>query len=335
MKQVLLPNLSQCLHRAPLYSLLVALLCAAFWQPAPARQGTAQQTPAAKPTPRAASAAGKAATKPPAPPPAAQIPGQMETVANAWKRITEATSSGRVRKRAAALQTLASAGDRPEVMAVLDHAMDDSHAELRKAAAFAFGQMRAREAIPRLRQALDDTAPGVRVAAARSLWQMKDYSGSDLLIRIVERRAPAEEAKLKQEWHQALRRVDNPSAVLLLALEQGIGFLPGPSFLAIPLFREVIMDKSAPGRATAATLLAEQHTDAVVSALEQALVDPEGVVRAAAALALGKSGRPEEIIHLSPLLHDRKVTVRLAAAVAIVRLSPPGSGPMPAGAPRP
>ena len=305
-------------------ALLAAIFATAALRPLPVAQNTGGQAPAAKP----------AAAKPSKPATAAASE-QGQTVAAAWKRITDTTSTGTVRNRAAALLMLSSAGDRPETLQILEHAMDDGHPLVRQASANALGQMSAHEAIPRLRQALDDTAPAVRVAAARALWRMHDYSGSDLLIRIVKRQAPAEEAKLKQEWHQALNRVDNPSAVFLFALEQGIGFLPGPSFLAIPLFREVTKDKAAPGRASAAALLAEQHTDAAREALEQALVDPEAVVRAAAAVGLGKSERPEEIVQIAPLLHDRKPTVRLAAAVGIARLSPPGSGAMPAATAHP
>jgi HEAT repeat protein len=320
MRETLLPAPSRPLPRGlPAVCGLTVMLCTATFQPVLLAQSTVHQTPKRAP----AAPAGQPARE------------QSETVAAAWKRITAATTSGKVRTRATALQTLASAGDRPEAVQMLQQAMKDQHADIRKAAAYSLGKMHARAAIPRLRQALDDTSPSVRVAAARALWEMKDYTGRDLLIRIVERRAPAEEAKLRQEWQQALHRVDSPSAVFMLALEQGIGFLPGPSFLAIPLVREATKDKSAPGRATAATLLADQAIEPAVEALELALVDPEPVVRAAAALSLGKIGRPEEIIQLAPLLHDHKPTVRLAAAVAIARLSPPGSGPMPPAVPQP
>ena len=308
-------------NRRPKHILFATGFCAVLWLAAPNARAAAQQA-----TPSGPPAAEKKAAAAPVRP-ASNEPDQKETIANAWKRITEATSSGRVRERAGALQALASAGDRPEAVRILENAMEDPRPEIRKAAAYALGQMQAHAAIPRLRQALDDQAPAVRVAAARALWVMHDFSGSDLLIRIVERRAPAEEAKLRQEWHEALHRVDNPSGVFLLALQQGIGFLPGPSFLAIPLFRELTKDKAAPGRATAATLLGQEHAEAAVEALELALVDPEPVVRAAAAVALGKSGRPEEIVQIGPLLHDHKPAVRIAAAVAIARLSPAGSGP--------
>jgi len=320
-------------HPAPFERLLVAAL---LFAPVPvfAAQSPAQQTPPAKPVSPPVETI-KPAAKPPAAPAPQQSPDQTDPVATAWKRITEATSTGTIRSRAGALQALAGAGDRPEILQILLQGMEDRDPRIRKATVSALGQMQAHEAIPRLRQALDDNSPTVRVAAARSLWEMKDYSGSDLLIRIVLRRAPAEEARLKQEWQEAVQKVDNPSAVVLLALEQGIGFLPGPSFLAIPLFRKITTDKSAPARATAAKLLGDEPKDAAIAALEQALVDPEPLVRAAAAVALGKSKRPEEIIQIAPLLRDRRAAVRLAAAVAIARLSPPGSGPAPAPAPHP
>jgi len=310
---------------APALAGLLAVLWLAPFPVAPDAQNAGQQTPAGKSAPQAASTTAKPAARRPAAP-AVSAEDYQEAVAAAWKRITEATSEGTVKKRAGALLVLANAGDGPEVMAILEQAMKDAHPELRKAAASAFGQMHARKAIPQLQKALDDPAPTVRVAAARALWQMHDYAGSDLLVRLVTRRAPAEEARMRREWHAALGRVDEPSAVLLLALGQGLGFLPGPTALAIPLYRELSADKSSPARATAATLLGEHPSPEGIEALELALVDPEPVVRAAAAVALGKCGRAEEIIQLSPLLHDHAATVRLAGAVGIVRLGAPGSG---------
>lgn len=251
---------------------------------------------------------------------------ERTTVGDAWKMIAEGTSDKAVRKRIPALLTLGSAGDRPEVARILEKAMEDSHADVRRAAASALGKAKIREAIPRLQKAMDDPSPGVRVAAARSLWEMKDYSGSTLFEHIAMHQALPEEKGLREEWHKAMTRVNDPSYVFVTGMQEGAGMLLGPYSFAIPVYRYLSADKAAPSRAAAATLLGELHTDTAVQALEMALVDDQAIVRAAAAIALGKSERPAEIVQLGPLLHDRKAVVRLSAASAIARLSPAGSG---------
>jgi HEAT repeat protein len=256
---------------------------------------------------------------------------ESTTVADAWKMIAEGTSDKSVRKRIPALLTLGSAGDRPEVERILVKAMEDSHADVRRAAAAALGKARIRGAIPRLQKALDDPSPRVRVAAARSLWEMKDYSGSTLFEHIAMHQALPEEKGLREEWHKAMTRVNDPSYVLVTGMQEGAGMLLGPYSFAIPVYRYLSADKAAPSRAAAATLLGELHTDPAVQALEMALVDDQPVVRAAAAIALGKSERPAEIVQLGPLLHDHRAVVRLSAASAIARLSPVGSGDKDAG----
>jgi len=248
------------------------------------------------------------------------------TVADAWKLIAEGTSDKTMRKRIPALLALGGAGDRPEVQRILEMALGDSHSDVRRAAASALGKARVRGAIPRLQKALDDPSPGVRVAAARSLWEMKDYSGSTLFERIAMHQALPEEKGLREEWHRAVKKVDDPSYVFVMGMQEGAGMLLGPYSFAIPVYRYLSTDRAAPSRAAAATLLGELHTDPAVQALEMALVDDQAVVRAAAAIALGKSERPAEIVQLGPLLHDHRAVVRLSAAAAIARLSPVGSG---------
>jgi len=280
--------------------------------PSQAKTGAKQQPPGG--------AAGHA-------PAAVALPADDKTtVADAWKLIAEGTSDKNVRKRMAALLSLGSAGDRPEVVRILEQAMEDPHPEARRAAAAALGQGHVRRMIPRLQKALDDPSPSVRVAAARSLWQMKDYSGSGLFERILMHQSAPEDKWLREEWHQAMNRMNDPSYLFVTGMQEGAGMLLGPYSFAIPVYRYLSTDKSAATRAGAATLLGELHTDPGVQALEIALVDKEAVVRAAAAIALGKSERPAEVVQLAPLLHDRRRAVRLSAAAAIARLSPAGSG---------
>ena len=269
----------------------------------------------------------KTATKQQAPGGAAATHAdEQTTVAEAWKLIAEGTSNKSLRKRLPALLALGSAGDRPEVAGILEGALNDSHPEVRRAAAAALGKAKVQSSIPSLKKALDDRSPSVRVAAARALWEMKDHSGSVLFEHIAMHQALPEEKGLRQEWHQAVSRANDPSYLFVTGMQEGAGMLLGPYSFAIPVYRYLSKDKAAPARAAAATLLGDLRTDPAVQALEMALVDDQAVVRAAAAIALGKSERPEEIVQLSPLLHDHNGVVRLSAAAAVARLSPAGSG---------
>jgi HEAT repeat protein len=246
-----------------------------------------------------------------------------QAVTEAWKLLVDSASEKNRKKRVLALLALGNADPRPEVLGLLESAMNDSHEEVRRAAAAAFGQLPAPSAIPRLREALDDSAASVRVAAARALWVMNDHSGSGLFQRILLRQAKPEESGLRAEWNDTLARAKDPSALFLMGLQQGSSMLLGPYAIAVPVILRLSGDKSAPARASVATLLSDDHSDSAVRALEQGLKDKAAVIRVASAYALGKSARPEEIAELAPLLTDRKQPVRLAAAVAIVRLSPP------------
>ena len=287
------------------------------WSAAGARSATAEQAPA------------KSRAKPPAParPRHTPVPpDERETVERAWKIFADAEAEKNLEKRGAALLALGNAGDRDDVMQILRRALADPQPELRRSAAAAAGLARARTMIPQLQKALDDPSPSVRVAAARSLWQMKDYTGSALFERILKHQAPMDERGLRAEWHQAMGKASDPEYLFVLGLHEGAGTLLGPYAFVFPVYRYFSTDRSAPGRAAIAALLGERHTDGAVAALELALVDKSALVRAAAAISLGKSERPEEIKQLAPLLHDRKQVVRLSAAAAVVRLSPPGSG---------
>jgi HEAT repeat protein len=259
--------------------------------------------------------------------PASRVPAAPSaTVAKAWKTFTEAEADKNLEKRVAAILALGNAGNRPDVVRMLDRGMDDEHPEARRAAAAALGMARARTMIPRLERALDDPSPSVRVASARALWQMKDYAGSALFERIVIGQAPLDEGGMRQELHQAMTRASDPAYLFVLGLHESAGTLLGPYALAIPVYTYLSTDKSAPARAAVAALLGERHTEGALTALERALIDRSPLVRAAAAIALGKSEKPAEITQLAPLLHDRKQVVRLSAAAAVVRLSPAGSG---------
>ncbi len=297
---------------------LAAALCVAATIPATRAQTSTPANTGAKPK-AAAGAASRAQA-------AAMHADENTTVAEAWKLIAEGTSDQNLRKRIPALLALGSTGDRPEVARILEKALNDSHPEVRRAAAAALGKARVRSSIPSLKKALDDRSPSVRVSAARALWEMKDYSGSALFERIAMHQALPEEKGLRQEWHQAVSRANDPSYLFVTGMQEGAGMLLGPYSFAIPVYRYLSKDRAAPARAAAATLLGDLHTDPAVQALEMALVDEQAVVRAAAAIALGKSERPGEIVQLSPLLHDHNGVVRLSAAAAVARLSPAGSG---------
>jgi HEAT repeat protein len=304
-----------------LRGLSLAAAAAIVWSAAGAEFSEAQTAQAPPP-----SKSGAKRQTPHGPVPAAVPEDQSATVAKAWKTFTDAETDKNLEKRRAALLALGNAGDRADVVKMLGRALDDEHPRVRSSAAAALGMARARTMIPQLEKALDDPAPSVRVAAARSLWQMKDYAGSPLFERIVAGEAPAEEKGVKADWQRAMVRAGDPTYMFVMGLNEGAGMLLGPYAFAIPVYRYISTDRSAPARAAVAALLGDRLTDGAVAALEKALVDNSPLVRAAAAIALGKSERPAEITQLAPLLHDRRQVVRLSAAAAVVRLSPSGSG---------
>ena len=239
----------------------------------------------------------------------------------AWEMLVAGIRDGKASKRTAAIAALGALGPQPRAVRLIEEALDDKDFSVRQAAAIGLGEMKARESISKLRGALNDKSPEVSFAAARSLWQMGDRSGRDILVEVLDRERKTSEGSVKSNLRDTYKKYHSRSALALIGAKQAAGMLFGPLSLGITAAQELAKDKSAPVRALSASLLAWDPSDDAAHGLDDALQDKNWIVRAAAAEALGKLPRNGQIEELAPLLDDDKEVVRFMAASSIVRLS--------------
>lgn len=245
--------------------------------------------------------------------------------ARAWEILVAGVNARKASKRSDAIAALGTIGPRPEVVRLLEAALNDRDWGVRQLAAETLGEMNARQSIPKLQQALEDAAPEVRFTAAQALWEMGERSGRSLFLKILAGNRSFTQGLVQSSLKGARTRMHKPLALALIGVNEGAGFFLGPFAYGIPVAAELAKDRTAADRALAATLLSTDKDPESVEHLEAALRDKSWIVRVAAAKALGASSHRESIAKLEPLLHDEKVAVRCMAAASIVRISRLGS----------
>jgi HEAT repeat protein len=250
----------------------------------------------------------------------------------AWDVLNHGLADGGAARRAEAVTALGSIGPTPKVLKLLEAALSDKESTVRQTAAAVLGEMRARQSIPKLKQALDDESADVSFAAAHSLWLMGDRSAREVFDAVLAGERKTSPGIVRSGINDAKQKLHNPAALAKIGVDQAAGFL-GPFSMGVWFAEDYMKDKGAPSRALSAKLLGQDTDPGSLGILEQALDDKNSAVRAAAARALGQRSRYAEVSRLQVLLLDSNEGVRYMAAAAIIRLSSPRQkkGP-PAGA---
>jgi len=282
-----------------------------------------QQTPsdstAASPTPAAPANPPTddkdASTEPPA------ENNRPQTHVSPWQLLAEGMGSRTVARRQEALAALGTLGARERAIQLVVAALDDKDPSVRQLAARSLGQMHAKSAIPKLREALNDDSAGVSFAAAKSLWDMGDRSGRGVFIEILSGEKSNSSGMMKDQMESAKKHLQDPRGLAVIGAKEAASSLFGPAGWGITIVEEATKDRSASVRAMSATLLGHDASKDAVRELDEALWDKNWIVRAAAAQALGECKRRDQIKHLRGLLWDGKPAVRYMAAASIIRLS--------------
>ncbi len=241
---------------------------------------------------------------------------------SAWGVLNHALSESNPAKRVQAITALGSIGAAPHVLDLLEASLNDKDATVRQSAAAVLGEAQARPAIPLLKKALDDESAEVSFTAARSLWEMGDQSGREILWAVLAGDQKTGPGMIEGGIRDAKSKLHSPSALAKIGIDQAAGFL-GPFSIGVWFAEDLMKDKGAPARALSAKLLASDPDPSSADQLERALEDKNSAVRAAAARAVGQRPNPEKIAQLEPLLTDGNDGVRDMAAAAIIRLSQP------------
>jgi HEAT repeat protein len=240
---------------------------------------------------------------------------------SAWDVLNHALADGNPVKRGQALTALGLIGSTaPHVVDLLEAGLTDKDETVRQTAAAVMGDIGARQAIPMLKKALDDESGEVNFAAARSLWQMGDPSGREILWAVMAGEQKTGPGMIQGEIRDAKRKLHSPAALAKIGIDEASGFL-GPFSMGVGFVEELVKDKGATARALSAKLLGSDSDPQTRRELEQSLEDKNSGVRAAAARALSQRGGKEELAKIQPLLADGNESVRTVAAAAIIRLS--------------
>jgi HEAT repeat protein len=243
----------------------------------------------------------------------------------AWAAIDHGLHSGYVvhREQAVAALSTIDPSDQDALHRVLDALKSDNDPRVRRQAALALGQMKARQAIPELKAALQDT-PEVAFAAAKSLTDLGDQSGQAMLVAVLSGQRKDTPGMMTNAKREAEKRLHHPQGLFLMGAEDATGAFFGPAGMGLAAVTDAadLHSKGEPGRAAAAAYLTKDPDPYAVTLLEWALNDDSSLVRAEAAKGLGTRGNAQTVGKLVPLLHDDKNLVRTMAAASIIRLTP-------------
>ncbi len=237
----------------------------------------------------------------------------------AWSMLSTAVSDPKhTDLRIQALAAYGTLGANPQSAKYISKAMDDKVIDVRTAAILAAGQTHNRNLTTDLRTMLDDKEPQVAFAAALTLWEMKDRSGEDVLIAVVDGDRSANATAMNGVRQGVGRSLRHPRTLARMAGLQGAAMLLGPFGFGITAYEYLHKNGADTSRVTAIKRLAEQKNQPIRHSLIGALGDKDLSVRAEAAKALGSyHERPVEDA-LFQSFTDPKAPVRLTAAAAYI-----------------
>ena len=224
--------------------------------------------------------------------------------------------------RKQAVVALSLAGQSGPLFARMEEMLQDKDVEVRQAVVVSLSEVKTRRATAALHKALEDEVPEVSFTAAKALWARNDPAGKQALLDILAGDSKTSSNFFSKQKRQALRMMHTPRTTFLFAVRQGAVFVPFPGVgQGIASMQSILTDSGVPGRASAALLLGNDKSPAVLDELRDALSDKDWSVRAAAVHSLSLRNDPALKKDLEPLLEDDKEAVRMRAAAGYLRLS--------------
>jgi HEAT repeat protein len=203
----------------------------------------------------------------------------------------------------------------------LESMLRDPDVPVRLAVVAVLAGLKNERAVGSLNVALDDTVPEVRFAAATALCKLQDPAGRDYLLKIMSGKAKPASGMVAERLREAKRMLETPQTLMVLALKQGIGFVPVPYLsTGFDVLHEVMSHGTGSSRASTALVLAKTQDPQVVAVLRVALHDKDCFVRAAAVQGLAMADSDSHSLFV-PLFNDKSRPVRLLAAAGYLRMN--------------
>lgn len=252
---------------------------------------------------------------------ASMLFAQTSVKDRAWDSITDSLKDKNPDTRVQAVQSMGLIGAHEPYVSTLTAMLNDKDVQVRVAVVTSLVDLKNKSTVPALKKALGDEVPEVSFAAAKALWSLKDPEGEDALLWILSGEVKASSSFFNKQKRDALRLLQTPRPLMMVAIRAGAGFAPVPGLgMGISSLQGILNDPTISGRAATALLLASEKDPRVLAALIDALQDKEASVRAAACHAVALRNNRALEKDLIPLLDDKKPAVRLRAAAGCLRL---------------
>lgn len=250
------------------------------------------------------------------------IPARAATTAQCTEILQQALESKNPDTRRQGVVALSLAASQGPLFDQLEKMLPDKDVQVREAVVASLSEVRTREATAALHKAMEDEVPEVSFAAAKALWARHDPAGKAALLSVLAGESKTASGFFTKQKRDALRLMHTPRTAFMMALREGVGFVPVPGLgQGIASMQGILVDAGVSGRASAALLLGADQAPGTVEALKDALGDSDASVRAAAVHSLSLRNNPALKSALEPLLEDTKEAVRLRAAAGYLRLS--------------
>lgn len=248
--------------------------------------------------------------------PRASVPKETlhDVKEQAWEVLEMGAKAEKRGDRAAAIHILGLLQNDRRARKMAEMALGDRTPEVRSAAAAALGDMRSLASIPKLKATTDDNDPFVALAAAHALVLLKDGSGFDVYYEVL-----AGERKTGKGLLAQAAGLRDRKKLAEIGFQEGIGFIPFAG-LGWKAFKTMKKGDSAPARAAAATILADDPDPRTTEALANATGDKNWIIRAAALEALAKRADPSVLSTVELYLSDQEGEVKYTAAATALRL---------------
>jgi HEAT repeat protein len=247
-----------------------------------------------------------------------------------WQTLDRGLHDNNPAKRVQAVTAMGIMRPHPKSVALVESALGDKDYSVRQAACTTLGQMKSRQSIPKLHDALNDKAPEVVFAAAKTLYDLGDPTGREVLVAVLLGDQADSSSFFTSSMHDMKAKMHDPKGLVMIGVKEGAGVFLGPAGAGVGVAEGLLKDANASGKTVAAALLAEDKNPETLKAIRQALNDKNWTVRAAAARTLAIAGRNETFEEIKPLLDDKKEEVQYSAASALIRLKQPLIAPRPA-----